>query len=277
MALAIAVCISVSYHLRPFVGLGSIFFALGGFVVAVFGHYGLLTLDLLLVSWVFLALCCVTVSLLLPSDIMQSDPSVFATCLPISAPVLFAIFAPTDSAVIFLAAWLFCETAKLVFNGLRVALFDELVAQHRTQNAFGFAATAARANLGMMLIGGSTLLILLAILKAMPTDAAMVNDDFATIALWLTLAQAGGVIFGEANLLLTAAAEHRRTYWMALFWAPVFVAAVVFCLPSGPVAVAKAVAFVSLASHAHTALIVVKRFGVWPGVTALFQKELRLT
>lgn len=175
----------------------------------------------------------------------------------------------------YIAARLVSLCVPVVLAGLewRVALQLRLLSQEERQSPF--QAAAARINLGYLMICGAIALI---VFRGGPyvVTSFGANDASTTDMLqWLVIGQAAPVLFGATGLLMRVLERNAfydvlRGLTSALF----LVGVIVLDTPDG-IMVAQTFAAAQLTLAAICALLLTQ-CGIWPGLTALFHKEIKL-
>lgn len=139
-----------------------------------------------------------------------------------------------------------------------------------------FVSGAARTNLGFLLIGGAATLAVFGFGVHVPQAFNLNPSHFHKFLFWLTLAQAAPVVFGATCLLMNIAAMRNETIGLSLIGVvTVWSITVVFGL-KGPQYLAQLYAYVQMAITAISAVMLGLRFGIWPGLTALLFRQIRL-
>lgn len=139
-----------------------------------------------------------------------------------------------------------------------------------------FRIMAARLNLGMLFIGGG---LGLGVLSGAPYLARIMDGpmlEFRGLLIWLILAQMSPAIFGAADLLLDVARHRRDTFLVRLGGIICFSAAAAFARPDTAMLLAQQVAILHLALGGALACVLAWRTGIWPGLTALCFRQIRL-
>ena len=101
------------------------------------------------------------------------------------------------------------------------------------------------------------------------------NHAFDEIVIWLVVGQAAPVLFGATALLMHAV--DRGAFYVVLqgMTATMFIGGVIVLDNTNAVVVAQTLAAAQLTQAALCALLLTQ-CGVWPGLTALFHKEIKL-
>lgn len=150
------------------------------------------------------------------------------------------------------------------------------LAQAYRRDPGAFRALAARLNLGVLLIGGAVALVTLAVVPVIDAGIWGGQRRLASIAPWLILAVAAPVVFGATDLLLGVAGAGKTL--TSLRWCAVLglICAAVIQDDLTEVGLAQTVAVSHLGFASVTALLLARRAGIWPGLTALFLHRIRL-
>ncbi len=180
-------------------------------------------------------------------------------------PVLYAyMLARISSLVIPLA---------LHVLGFRVA--PQLSALVQTGNYARFQAAAARVNLGYLMVCGGIVLI---VLTGVPYWAAIIGSFdpiFGNIIIWAVFGQSAPILFGATGLLMDVVDRGAISELLYGLVAVLFGASVLISGTESAVAIMQTFAAAQL-THAAICAILLAQCGVWPGLTALFHKEIKL-
>lgn len=179
-----------------------------------------------------------------------------------------------------LCAYLLARIASL---GIPFALFilGRRAAPHLAELAIApdqlrFQAAAARVNLGYLMVCGAVALF---VMVSAPWAAKLLDLPLATfdeILVWLVIGQSAPVLFG-ATALLMHAVERGAFYDLLLGLTAVLFLVGVLLVPDARDGelIALTLAAAQLTQAALCALLLTQS-GVWPGLTALFHKEIKL-
>ena len=161
---------------------------------------------------------------------------------------------------------------QLVSGRIARALFLAFEGDEREN----FVAIAARTNLGYLLIGGGASLFVLSAETYISIFFDLDRVIFRDILFWLLVAQASPVFFGATAMLLDTTRSNMLTKSLALFGMLIFISSYALLEISEP----KQFAQVFASSHVLIAAISAGylgfRFGVWPGLTAVFFRQIKL-
>lgn len=138
-----------------------------------------------------------------------------------------------------------------------------------------FQAAAARINLGYLMVSGAVALLVLLMATRVAALLGIAEDSFREILIWLLIGQISPVLFGAARLLMQVMERHVFYDLITLVTAALFLAGVILMPTQNAVSVAQALAAAQLAQAGICALILTQS-GVWPGLTALLHKEIKL-
>lgn len=138
-----------------------------------------------------------------------------------------------------------------------------------------FRAAAARINLGYLMVCGSVSIIVLSIVPHLTGSIKGLDPAFEDILIWLIVGQAAPVLFGATGLLMHAVG--RGSFYDLLYavTAAFFLIGVCALHNEGGVLIAQTFAAAQL-THAIICALLLTQCGVWPGLTALFHKEIKL-
>lgn len=162
---------------------------------------------------------------------------------------------------------------SLSFLGGKVA--PQLQHLYRASTQHAFQAAAARVNLGYLMVCGAISVLALASESIIDGMMGGLNPLFNNMLLWLVAGQAAPVLFGATALLM-------RTLDRAAFYdvlhgvtTALFLAGIAVLGTSNGVLVAQALAAAQLTQAAICAVLLTQ-CGVWPGLTAVFHKQIKL-
>jgi hypothetical protein len=163
----------------------------------------------------------------------------------------------------------------LILNLLERKVAPQLVSLIAEQIQLPFNAAAARINLGYLLVCGGTILL---ILNSGPYIASFleISDPlFYEVLTWLLIGQAAPVLFGATNLFMHVLGRAAFYGIISGVTSLLFILCVLSTGAKDGVIVAQTFAAAQLTLAAICALLLTQS-GVWPGLTALFQKKIRL-
>ena len=175
----------------------------------------------------------------------------------------------------YLLARLASLVIPLALTTLGAKAAPQLFRLARQETDTGFQAAAARVNLAYLMICGAVALCVLVSAPWIAAGLDLPQDAFAAILLWLVIGQSGPVLFGATGLLMRAV--DRGTFHDVLMGltALLFLAGIGTLGERGGVPVAQTLAAAQL-THAALCALLLTQSGVWPGLTALFHKEIKL-
>ncbi|MEP2919758.1 MAG: hypothetical protein ABJP06_03455 [Sulfitobacter sp.] len=151
----------------------------------------------------------------------------------------------------------------------------QLASLARMDGQTPFQAAAARINLGYLMICGGGGVVLLALAPFANIVFNGLDPAFNDILLWLVIGQSAPVLFGATGLLMHAV--DRAAFYDVLqgMTALLFVGSIVWLDVNKGGQVAQTFAAAQLTQAALCALLLTQ-CGVWPGLTALFKKQIKL-
>ncbi|MEP1767135.1 MAG: hypothetical protein ABJJ53_10930 [Sulfitobacter sp.] len=138
-----------------------------------------------------------------------------------------------------------------------------------------FQAAAARINLGYLLICGAVALVVVSCAGYVSAALGIGNQNFIDVLRWLVLGQCASILFGATSLLMRVVERGRFYDMLQSVTAGLFLIAVAGLNASSPVLIAQALAVSQLTLAAACALLLTQS-GIWPGLTALFHKDITL-
>ena len=138
-----------------------------------------------------------------------------------------------------------------------------------------FQAAAARVNLGYLIISGSLALFVLLLAPRVAGSVGIAGDRLKEILVWMLIGQISPILFGATRMLMQV--MDRRVFYnlLTLVTTVLFLVGVALMPDRSAVFVAQALAAAQLAQSAVCALLLTQ-CGVWPGLTALLHKEIKL-
>lgn len=150
-----------------------------------------------------------------------------------------------------------------------------LVRLARAENQQLFRAAAARINLGYMMVCGAVALIVLSLTPVLAQVVGIADPAFDHILIWLVLGQSAPALFGATGLLMYAVERGTFDDLLLGITGAMFLAGIWTLNPQDGLLVAQTFAAAQLA-HAAIGALLLTQCGVWPGLTALFHKEIKL-
>ena len=138
-----------------------------------------------------------------------------------------------------------------------------------------FQAAAARVNLGYLMVCGAVSLLVLASAPFLSQSFGGLDSAFDEMLIWLVVGQAAPVLFGATALLMRAV--DRGAFYDVLqgVTAAMFLGALAVFDGASGVMMAQTLAAAQLTLAALSALLLTQ-CGIWPGLTALFHKQIKL-
>ncbi|UWR15253.1 hypothetical protein [Sulfitobacter sp. M368] len=137
-------------------------------------------------------------------------------------------------------------------------------------------ATAGRINLGSLLIGGASALMVLAAIPLVAQHFRLEDTDFRSIAMWIAFANFAPALLGATAVLLRAVGMQRELAWIQIFCSGLFCSALLLGSDKSGIDIAKALAASTWLASILGAALLAKNFGIWPGITALLFRQIRL-
>lgn len=139
-----------------------------------------------------------------------------------------------------------------------------------------FVSGAARTNLGVLLIGGAASLAVFGIGVHIPQAFNLNQPHFQNVLFWLTVAQVAPIVFGATGLLMKITELRKEVIGLSLTGV-VIVWSITFVLDiKDPQDLAQLYAYVEMTIAALASGILGLRFGIWPGLTALLFRQIKL-
>lgn len=138
-----------------------------------------------------------------------------------------------------------------------------------------FQAAAARVNLGCLMICGAVSLLVLLIA---PHFSGMLGDqypEFIEILVWLVIGNLAPALFGATHLLMNALGRGEFYNLLSGVTSLLTLISLAVLPELNGLLIAQIVAAAQL-SHSAICALLLTQSGVWPGLTALFHKEMKL-
>lgn len=139
----------------------------------------------------------------------------------------------------------------------------------------GFQAAAARVNLGYMMVCGALALLILAIAPYLAIRFAALDPEFEALLIWFLVGQSAPVLFGATALLMHSVERGVFYDLLSCVTAVMFLCTVMFSGMFDGVLIAQTLAVAQL-THAGICAALLTQAGIWPGLTAVFHKEIKL-
>ena len=138
-----------------------------------------------------------------------------------------------------------------------------------------FQAAAARVNLGYLIISGSLALLVLLLAPGVAGLAGVAGESLQEILVWMLIGQVSPILFGATRMLMQV--MDRRVFYdlLTLVTTALFLIGVALMPDRSAVFIAQSLAAAQLAQSAVCALLLTQ-CGVWPGLTAMLHKEIKL-
>ena len=138
------------------------------------------------------------------------------------------------------------------------------------------SATGARLNLGILLAGGGMCMAALSAGPLLPALPGIDGGYLRQVLGWLVLGAAAPALFGASDAFFR---NSRQRALLALLRVPAlagFLLATLTAAQPTALLMAQCFAAMHLAAAAVVAVTLARSFGVWPGVTALLLRQIRL-
>ncbi|WP_299026934.1 hypothetical protein [uncultured Sulfitobacter sp.] len=190
---------------------------------------------------------------------------------------------------ILIVPWLFDAPMLVVYLMARVGslcipfllgLVDKRAVQQlsdfsKREIQVAFQAAAARTNLGYLMICGALALLVFGSVPRIAAAIGVTDPTLPDVLFWLVLGQSAPVLFGATGLLMRVV--ERGAFYDVLLGvtAGLFVLGIAILDLREALFVAQAFAAAQLTLAAICALLLTQ-CGIWPGLTALFHKEIKL-
>ncbi|MGJ8616819.1 MAG: hypothetical protein ACSHWS_08235 [Sulfitobacter sp.] len=190
--------------------------------------------------------------------------------------IVLALLLSPQNTLIYLIARGLAQVVPVTLNILTDRVDGPLRSAHCAGNLRHFAATAARINLGFLLIGGS---VSLGALSMGAYVALIFNLDTAAFRytlFWLVTAQSAPILFGATCVLFNITQCKSGTILLPLLGVFLFLCSSVLMEVNDPLSLAQIFALTHLMIGAGSALLINLRFGIWPGITAILFRQLKL-
>lgn len=181
-----------------------------------------------------------------------------------------------EGALIYLFARCLAQASPAVLHHIGNWTEADFEATYLRNDKAQFVARAARLNLGVFLIGGALSVIVLAAAPYVARLLSLSGPDMQSVVIWLVLGCAAQVVFGATDLLLRAAGMARWVATSCFASTVLLVVAVMAAHQPNAVFLAQCFAAVHLLRHAVAAVLLAGKLGVWPGLTAVLLKQIKL-
>ena len=190
--------------------------------------------------------------------------------------LLVVLLCGGDAVFDYLIALSLVQFLPVTLHHLAGRAAPALQAAFRSDMRGSFAAASARLNLGSLLIGGAVSLLALTAAPLLHDALGQAWQDGRVLFLWLLLGAAAPLLFGMVEPLMQAAGRTRLVRLLNIFGSLLCVVAVLAHPDPDVVMIAQTWALRQLAVAAVSALILARDAGVWPGLTALLLRRIRL-
>ncbi len=138
-----------------------------------------------------------------------------------------------------------------------------------------FRAAAARVNLSYLMVSGALAIISLSVAHRVFGHLPELDASFGEVVIWLVVGQSTAVLFGASTLLMSSVGQRRLCDLIRIITLLVFLCCVWIVGPRTGVLIAQMLAVAKI-THAAVCAIFLAKYGVWPGLTALFHKEIKI-
>ncbi|MEX3316357.1 hypothetical protein [Sulfitobacter sp. PS-8MA] len=208
----------------------------------------------------------------LRETLLSIGPALLAT---IDVLILFSLFSPrTVTGYLVLRAGGLAVTRAM--HPVKVAAQARLRAAAVNGNTPSFVVNAARLNLGLLLIGGGICVGILALFSVLTPLFPPPFEAEKAVLSWLLLGAAAPALFGAGPLFLTITGQRREWALMSLTGAFLMAGLAYGLRVQTPLALAQLYAALQLVTFGTAAAVIGQRRGVWPGLTALLFRRIRL-
>ena len=202
-------------------------------------------------------------------DLLQGG---FRNCDLLAIPFLFAREEPLPYLVARGLVWV----VPLAVDHLEVSARQSVFAARASNGGRAFVPTMARVNLGLMLVGGAAALLVLAVAEWLQSRALgdmIVRND---LVLWLLLGSCAPMIFGATRMLTSVTQMRRDAALLQLGGMLLFVGLLAVSEQVTLLALARSFGLMQIGTIAAISALLAYSEGVWPGLTALFFRQIRL-
>lgn len=250
-----------------------------------FAELSPLSVDIVLLLALFLSLCvmCTKLPALPGSPALQQERTVpnAGRCLTAGAPFLLRncdilclplLYTPSIAAP-YLLMRVLVTPAFVVLDH-----FEALSAERLSGNmkAKAYKEASARINLGMLLIGGAAGLFILAGVHfgaAQQSISLLIERE---VLFWLLIGLAARAVFGASYAFLETSGLRRSGLILSGIAALSFVLTLVVISSSSPVTLAMSYAISQIIFSGLAAALAITHLGVWPGLTAILLRQIKL-
>lgn len=179
------------------------------------------------------------------------------------------------SLYVYLLARLISLFVPLSLAALGTVVATPLFSLAQTAERRLFQAAAARVNLGYLMVCGSIGLLVLLMAPRLEGMLGAQYQEFSGVLIWLLVGNSAPVLFGATRLLMTALGRGAFLDLLSGVTSILILVSLVALPNLDGVLIAQIVAAAQL-SHAGICALLLTQSGVWPGLTALFHREMRL-
>lgn len=190
--------------------------------------------------------------------------------------LVFPLLLGGAEALIYLVARAMAQVLIAAVAEIGTQARGSLIASGSRRDSAGFNALAARLNLGILLVGGGLGVVLLTAGDYLPNVLGYDLSGLGPVLGWLLLAGAAPAFFGATDTLMGVSAMHRQATILHLA-AAVFFCATVFGIGQiSALVMAQTYAVCALAQALLAAVLLARSVGVWPGLTAILLRQIKL-
>lgn len=208
------------------------------------------------------------------------QPSAYVPPLQVLAAhadlLLVPILLNGTEALLYIAARGLGIVVTGVLAQLGARAMPALLAAGQSRNQSKFITIAARLNLGFLLVGGSAGIAALTVGPYVAKVFHLAGADFQAALLWVVLGACAPAIFGATEALLQMIKKRNLLLLSDLVAVGGFTSAILFVPQPDALLLAKCFAVVQLLKTAACAVLLVRHAGVWPGLTALLLRQIKL-
>lgn len=180
------------------------------------------------------------------------------------------------NALYYVAARCLGVAVMMVLAHLGARALPALVLARKQRNKMQFITMAARLNLGFLLVGGGAGLAALTIGPYLASALRLDPASLQAVLIWVVLGACAPVFFGATETLFQATRRQGITFMSNLFGIGVITCTALFASQPDATFLAKWFAGAHLARSGICALILVRYSGIWPGLTALLLRQIKL-
>lgn len=187
-------------------------------------------------------------------------------------PFLF----PPEPVLHYLTARGLVQIVPLTSQHLLALAYPGLLLARKSTYGCAFTQTAARLNLGLLLVGGAAGLFAMACLEIGQSWSIGRSIAVDGLFYWLLIGACAPVLFGATQVLSSVAQMRRDATLVHLAGIIAFFVILKGTRDITPPECARIFAVLQLMTSASVAGLLAYREGIWPGLTALFFRQIRL-